>query len=320
MKSGLIKIIICSIALSNMFYSQNVRAQDSDSMIMAAGRIEDGQPEQKDNDIIVYRSGESDTIAVHRSGESDTTTIRIGGRTIRLIEKDGSTDVTILDREESRRRVTTRPRPFRGNWKGLELGLNNYLNSDFSVSLVPEEDFMELHTSRSWNVNLNFMQYDLTISRNNVGLVTGLGLEMNNYRFSNNNSITKQDRMIVPVNYDGSGINLNKSRLRTYYLTVPLLLEFQSNHSRQSHRAYFSAGVIGGVNIGSNTRVVYRDNTGKNRDKIRDDFYLSPFRYGFTIRTGIRSLNLYANYYPTSLFQKNKGPELYPIAVGLSIF
>jgi hypothetical protein len=308
MKNKLIKLAIYSIALSAVLTAQNIRA-NGDSMIILPGGIEAGSSEQQDNDTIVYRSG-----------ESDTTTIRIGGRTIRLIEKDGSTDVTIMDREETRRRDAARPRPFRGNWKGFELGLNNYVNSDFSVSLEPGADFMELHTSRSWNANLNFMQYDLTISRNNIGLVTGLGLEMNNYRFSNNNSITKQDRMIVPVNYDALGINLNKSRLRTYYLTVPLLLEFQTNHARQSHRAYFSAGVIGGVNIGSNTRVVYRDNSGRNRDKIRDDFYLSPFRYGFTVRTGIRSLNLYANYYPTSLFQKNKGPELYPIAVGISIF
>jgi hypothetical protein len=142
---------------------------------------------------------------------------------------------------------------------------------------------------------------------------------MNNYRFSNNVSIARENRNIVPVDYTESGINLDKSRLRTYYITVPLLLEFQSKASRRSQRAYFSAGVIGGLNIGSNTRVVYRDNSRKYRDKVKDDYYLSPFRYGLTIRTGYRSLNLYANYYPTGLFQENRGPELYPVAVGFSI-
>jgi hypothetical protein len=308
MKKKHISLTICSLALTILFQSYSVSAQSGDNMINRAEKLENDD----------YRESQQDTV-VQRTAGSDTTTIRIGNRTIMVIEKDGRTNVSILEKETATQRNASRPRPFKGNWKGLEIGLNNYLNRDFSVSLDPGEDFMEIHAARSWNVNLNMLQYDFALSGNNIGLVTGLGLEMNNYRFSNNVSITKQDRMIVPVDYDVLDINADKSRLRTYYLTVPLLLEFQTKDSRRSHRAHFSTGVIGGVNIGSNTRVVYRDRSRKNRDKVRDDFYLSPFRYGLTVRAGYRSLNLFANYYPTSLFQTNKGPELNPVSVGFSI-
>ena len=250
---------------------------------------------------------------------TDTTTISLGGREIRIIEKDGNTTVNVIGRDHSENTGLTSSRTgFKGNWRGLEIGLNNFLNDDFSTSLGPDEDFMELRTAKSWNVNLNILQYDFSIAGDKFGMVSGLGFEFNDYRFTNNVSIAKQDRFIVPVDYDEAGIQLEKTKLSTLYLTVPLLMEFQAGKNSW-HRVYFSAGVIGGINLGSHTKVVYRDGSGKQKDKERDDFYLSPFRYGLTFRTGYRSLNLFANYYPTPLFQKNKGPELYPVAVGLSI-
>lgn len=297
--------VILSISLILLISVPPVPAQEND-MIRKAEMLEMNSPGHQDNDTVV-------------PAKADTTVITIGSRTIRIIEKNGSTDVNI-DRDDHRVRVhDRRPRRFRGNWSGLEIGLNNFVTGDYEVSTGPGADFMELHAARSMNLNLNFMQYSLTLRQNNIGLVTGMGLECNNYRFANNVSITRQDGVIVPVDYDELGINLDRSRLRTWHITVPLLLEFQTSHAQRSNRAHISAGVIGGLNIGSNTRVVYRDNSRRYRDRVRDDFYLVPFRYGFTLRTGYRSLNLYANYYPSGLFQDNKGPELYPVAIGFSV-
>jgi hypothetical protein len=306
MKTKYTGIVILSISLSLMMTFQTLSAQKGDHMIDRAEMLEQNTPPKTDNDTVVR-------------SRPDTTVISIGSRTIRIIEKNGSTDVNI-DREDRRTPARQRrPQPFRGNWSGLEIGLNNYMNRDFEVNTPPDAAFMELHAARSLNVNLNFLQYSLALRQNNIGLVTGAGLEMNNYRFSNNVSITRQDGIIVPVDYGPMGINLDRSRFRTWHITVPLLLEFQTGHSQRRHRGHISTGVIGGLNIGSNTRVVYRDNSRRYRDRVRDDYYLNPFRYGFTVRAGYRSLNLYANYYPSGLFQDNKGPELYPVAVGFSV-
>jgi hypothetical protein len=299
-------LVILSIGLSLLMTVKSLLAQQGDHMINRAEKLEQETPRKSDNDTVVRSS-------------PDTTVISIGSRTIRIIEKNGSTDVNI-DREDRRTPARARrPRPFSGHWSGLEIGLNNYMNRDFEINTPPEALFMELHAARSLNVNLNFLQYNLALRQNNIGLVTGAGLEMNNYRFSNNVSITREDGVIVPVEYGGLGINLDRSRLRTWHITVPLLLEFQTGHAQRRHRGHISTGVIGGLNIGSNTRVVYRDNSRRYRDRVRDDFYVVPFRYGFTVRAGYRSLNLYANYYPSGLFQDNKGPELYPVAVGFSV-
>lgn len=313
MKYIQMKPVMLSIAVYILICGGLTNAQATSEMVNKAEELESKNSHVPCN---------NDTVPGVRV-RADTVLITLGNRQIRIIEKNGDTDIDILEKkdvEENNRSGNQSVRhPFKGNWRGLELGLNNYVNGDFSTSLGPEAGFMELRTGKSLNLNLNVLQYDFALSGNNIGMVTGLGLEFNNYRFTNNVSITKEDGVIVPVYYDDADISVNRSRLRTTYLTVPLLLEFQTNNPRHSRRVYFSAGVIGGLNIGSHTKIVYRDNSGKKRDKVKDDFYLSPFRYGISVRAGYRSLNLFANYYPVALFQENKGPELYPVSIGFSI-
>lgn len=249
---------------------------------------------------------------------NDTTRIKMGRREVVIIETEGEKNIKIIELEETRERETRRsPSNFKGHWSGLELGLNTFLTSDNSMSLPVEYSFMEIYDGRSRNWNLNFIQYDIGIARDQFGLVTGMGLEVSNYRFRNNNTIRIVDGVVEPLEYDPA---LDRSRLRTYYLTIPLILEVQFPGYESKHRRmHLSAGVITSVRIGSNTRVVYRENSSKQRERNKDDFYLTPFRYGFTARAGIRSINLFANYYMTPLFREGKGPELYPVSIGFSL-
>ncbi len=316
MKNKSISMLALSITLFLVISIHHANGQADANLVSDKFLFDTNQPSE---DLWTFEGIDMDTVIVN-TGNGDTTSIKIGNRQLLIIEEKGKTNINVYDRREKDSEGKTVSSPsFKGHWSGFEIGLNNFVNSDFSTSLDAGDSFMELNGVRSRNLNFNFLQYDLALSGNNIGLVTGLGVEINNYWFSNNNSITKQDGSIVPVNYDDLGINLDRTRLRAYYLNVPLLLEFQTNHARLSQRAHFSAGVIGGLNIGSNSRVVYKDNSGKNRDRVRDDFYMSTFRYGMTLRAGYRSVNLYANYYPVSFFRKDKGPEIYPFAIGFSL-
>ncbi|TVR71653.1 MAG: PorT family protein [Marinilabiliales bacterium] len=314
MKSKIINIVILSVTISTVLHAGHITAQTGEEMINRVEMLEEGTLDT------AVMQGDEPGRRTAQARRYDTTTISLGNRDITIIEANGKTDISIsdrgrMDRPESYRRS----RPFRGHWRGLDIGLNNYVNSDFSTSLGADMDYMELAAARSVNLGINVLQYSLAISDNNIGLVTGVGFEYNNYRFSNDVSIIKENREIVPVWYDDPGISVDRSRLRAIYLNVPLLLEFQTRHTSRARRAHFAAGVTGGVNIGSNTRVVYKDNSSRSRERVRDDFYLSPFRYGITLRAGYRSMNLYANYYPVALFQDGKGPELYPFAIGFSL-
>jgi len=98
---------------------------------------------------------------------------------------------------------------------------------------------MDLNTGRSWATDLNFAQYSLGFGTSYVGLVTGLGIEFNNYYFDHDNSITESvDDQVIKVDLsDTSG--LVKSKLFVTFIRVPLLLEFQFPRAYRTGRVLY---------------------------------------------------------------------------------
>jgi len=217
------------------------------------------------------------------------------------------------DPADKRRRNRRR---FTPHWAAFEIGMNNFLTPDYSMSLPPELSYMDLNTGKSFNVNINFAQLGIGLTRY-FGIVTGLGLEFNDYKFEGNNNITKNDDGEIIPSYPPDNISYEKSKLSTTYLTMPLMLEAQMP-VRYGRTINIAAGVIGGVKLGSHSKVVYYDG-GKQKIKEKDDFSLSVLRYGPTVRLGYESFQVYASYYMNGLFIEDKGPELYPFQLGVSI-
>jgi len=216
------------------------------------------------------------------------------------------------DEEKEERRAHRRSQ-FKGHWSAFEIGLNNYLTSDNSLSLPDDIDYMTLHSSKSMNINLNFSQISIGFTRH-FGIVTGLGIRWNNYRFDGNNNIQKGDAGIIEILDPGDV--LKKSKLSTAYLSLPLLLEMQI--PADYHRLNIAFGAIGTVKLCSNSKMVYE--TG---DKVTSDsdFSLNMLRYGATARLGFENFHIYGTYYLTPLFKPGKSPggiDLYPFEVGIA--
>lgn len=268
------------------------------------------------NEVVKIVDDNQDANISEYNDKDDTVKVKIGKKGIKIIEnKDGtSIDIIDLDEIEDEKDFKSK-RKFKGHWKGFAIGLNNLSTEEFSLTLPASDNFMNLNTGKSWNVNINFLQYGLGLIGNNVGIVTGLGLEFNDYRFDHDNTIMKDpDGMIVEDPYV---LPLEKSKFATSYLTAPLLLELQVPTGKRNKRLFLSGGVIGGLKIGSHTKVVYKEDGNRQKVKDRGDFNLSPLRYGVTARVGYRALKVFANFYLTPLFEDGAGPELYPFSVGL---
>jgi hypothetical protein len=202
---------------------------------------------------------------------------------------------------------------FRGHWTGIELGFNNYVTSDKSLVLPADIDYMTLRSSKSVNFNINFTQLSIGLTRH-IGFVTGLGLNWNNYKFDGNNNIQKGPNGIIEI-LDPAA-QLEKSKLATIYLNLPILLEIQIPVN--SKHLNIAAGPIGGVKIGSHTKMVYQDGP---TIKSNGDFSLNMLRYGTTARVGYGNFQLYGTYYTTPLFENGKGPageNLYPFEIGMA--
>lgn len=252
--------------------------------------------------------------------------IRVGNRGLSILESlengprvsfekfDEGDDILYQDEDYDPERIRSRNRNrFKGHWSGFEFGFNNYLTSDRSLVLPSDIEYMTLHSGKSHNFNFNISQQSIGLTRR-IGIVTGLGFNWNNYRFDGNNNIVKGANGIIEELPQADA--LDKSKLSTLYLTVPMLLELQI--PADNHQINLAAGFIGAIKLASHTKMVFQD---KDKVKSHGDFSLNLLRYGPTARVGYQSFQIYATYYMTPLFKNGKGPggyDLYPFEVGFA--
>lgn len=307
------------ILIMSGFFSAS-HAQESDTVTVKTGDI---------NIVTVAEGDDGSTVKVLEDNfivvdeKEDTVKVKIGNKGISVMETDEGTRVDIIDLEDSPDETwKSKEKKFKGHWVGYELGNNNFTDRDFTLAgSIPQTSFLDLNTGRSWNANINFMQYSIPMSHH-VGLVTGLGFEWNNYNFGRNNVIGKDllTNRIIPL-YPPDGVSYTKAKMNTTYLTLPLLLEFQFG---KKHKGFISLGVIGGLKVHSNIQQQYDFGGSKEKFKTKDDLNLSPLRAAGTFRIGYGAVKLFTNVGLVPLFRENLGPsaapDLYPVTVGLILF
>ncbi len=249
-------------------------------------------------------SGAGRTTSHSESLPSDTTRLSFGSREILIIDEP---DAIKLKRRSE-------PRPI---WAGFEFGINSYLSKDGNFDLPPGFSGLELRQEKSISISLNLLQKNFEIAKSNLWFFTGLGVNWNNYRFDNNISLSSSNTISTFADTTSS-IKYEKSKLVVSYLTAPLMFEYFT--SRDKKKAFhIGAGAMLGLRIGSHTKQKYEEDGKTYKPKTHDDFNLNPFRYGFRVAVGYGGFNLFADYYASTLFKENKGPSLYPVAVGITL-
>ncbi len=312
-----IGIIILLVTVIMQAFSQEVMSRETQNDKKAT-------PVSSENKKTSVTFGEN----ILRIEDNDSSfNIRLGNRGLSILEKlEGGSKVAFekydddeagiisfnQDDDAERTRRHNRMR-FKGHWSGFEFGFNNYLTADNSLVMPNDIYYMTLHSSKSTCFNFNISQKSLGLTRH-FGIVTGLGFNWNNYRFDGNNNIVKGIDGVIEELPQADA--LDKSKLSTLYLTVPMILELQI--PADNHYINLAGGLIGAVKLGSHTKMVFQD---KDKVKSHGDFSLNMLRYGATARVGYQSFQLYATYYLTPLFKNDKGPggyDLYPFEVGFA--
>jgi hypothetical protein len=243
---------------------------------------------------------------------SDTITkIRVGRRRCEIIDKPG---------QHTRIQMVYDPlEDFQGHWSGFDLGLTNFFSTPFDSNLPEGNMWMDLNSGKAVSVGMNIMQYSIGLQKekDNFGIVTGLGWTINNYRFDTKNIMIRDDDGYTT--YQVTDRTVDKNKLVTSFLTVPVLMELQLP-AHQGHKDFFiSAGVYGGFRLGSHTKVVYTDNGDREKEKGRDDYNINTFKYGLMARFGYKWIKLYAKCDFSPMFESGRGPEVYPWTVGVTL-
>jgi len=303
---------------------------------------------KKEDVIVIAEVDETEKVRVKSNYHGDTTKVKIIGLEVEVIEKKDSVKVTvgnhklIIDDNGNVKFKRTKKRKFNGHWAGIGIGINGYFNKDLNMSFPKEYEYMNLNISKSIFVNINVYEQNISFSKNQkFGMLTGIGLGINNYRFSKDVTLNPDSSEII--GYIDRGINIRKSKLVITSINIPVLFEFQTNRYCNKNSFHITAGMIFGLRIASHTKTYfdehnkeyyltrYNPQTDKYEDvwktdspnhaklKDHDDFYLNPFRFDATLRIGWGWINLFGTYSVSTLFKKDKGPELYPFSVGLTL-
>lgn len=244
---------------------------------------------------------------------NDTITkITIGRRRFDIIEENN---------RHTRIQMVYEPlQEFKGHWAGFDLGMTNFFfSTPFESSLPSESAWLDLNSGKSVSVGLNLMQYNMGLQKhkNNFGVVTGLGWIINNYRLDSPHILIRDDN--GNTSFRVSDRSIEKNKLVTSYLTVPVLLEWQLPSVNNEARFFISAGMYGSFRLGSHTKVVFSDPGGREKEKWRDDLNINAFKYGGMVRLGYKWIKLYAKCDLSPLFEKDRGPEVYPWSVGVTL-
>ena len=238
-------------------------------------------------------------------------------------------NIVIMDVKENERvrQVSSHQKRWKSSGKfefgvGMDIGLNSYGKENVLTGNSGDDDFLVLNTSKSVGIALYPFRVEMKIAQW-FSMMGGLGIGWNNYFFEECWTIINDNGITIPYDryIDGNRNTLSKSKLATTHLNLPLLFQFQIPNKKHRqfgrHRGFFvQAGAIGGMKIGSHTKVKL---LGNQKEKDFSDFNLNLLRYELTARIGYDWLSAYINYQMTPMFQTNRGPELYPFSAGLSL-
>ncbi len=194
--------------------------------------------------------------------------------------------------ESAKRKITVGADFFTDIWQGKPLDMNlRTINQGFNI----------------------FAMYNLQLAESNSSFSAGLSVDNNNmYSNTRIENVNGDTIKFIPITdiYQRSKINLT-------YISVPL--EFKI---RLKSDIKFGVGFKIKYLMSSKDKYVGDqpgELKGKTNIKRKTLAQTEDWAYGFTLRFGYKSFNLFGYYQLSNIFKKGKGPQMYPISVGLTI-
>lgn len=200
------------------------------------------------------------------------------------------------------------------HWAGIGWGFLNVSDADLNLNNIGG---LSLKSEASNEFYFNLIEKILPLYRNNIGLTTGLGFMWRNYFLDMNKRLVESNG-VTSVEDAPAGVQYEYSRLRTFNITIPVLLEWQPALGN-NHKLFVSAGVVGGINTFASYKVKYKDGSNTIRRVEGKGMNVAPISLDFLGQIGYGSWSIYAKYAPFSLFQSEKGPDVRPVSLGLTL-
>ncbi|HNP19993.1 MAG TPA: hypothetical protein PKL31_16260 [Fulvivirga sp.] len=219
---------------------------------------------------------------------------------------------------------------FKGSYHtfNFDLGTNNMLNGNGQFPDEANEDYA-VRPWGSWYFGINSTFHSHV--KGKLSIEWGPGVSWYNFKFQNDRiRVTEIAGVTSFVEDPDPTIGYKKSKLTASYFNFMAVPMLQFNGVRKISRtskgwrdfkigqstAGFRIGLGGyaGYRLGSHSKVKF--DSGK-KDKDRDNFNLTNFRYGLRLQMGFRGTDLFFNYDMNELFADGKGPKINAFSFGI---
>lgn len=259
-------------------------------------------------------------MALSSIAQTDTTqkqpdTLRIGNMLI--IKQPGSNTSQQVRKEVRNYERTRKPSAVSTNWLIFDLGFTNYTdNTNYAgaeaQAFAPgsDKDWFKLRSGKSSNVNIWLFMQRLSLIKSVVNLKYGLGVELNNYRYSQPVKFNTNPTQVIMDNTT----HYSKNKLAADYVTVPVMLNFNFT-PRRKHSFGFSAGASAGYLYSSRQKTI-TDKDGKKKN--RDDFDLNPWKISYIGELSLGYIKLYGSVASKSMFEKGLDQTPYSFGIRFS--
>lgn len=255
--------------------------------------------------------------------EVDTMRMKFGKTQVLVIttpgeegeEDDTNVHVTVNSNDDDEKEEPKRSRKSEAHWAGLDFGFSMLLdeNRENTFNNYP---YWKNDAAKSQVWNINILEHKFNFGQPYVGLTTGLGFSFTSVAFNNGYLIQSNADSVYAVM---DTINAySKNKLKASYLTVPLMLEFNTS-ADEDRSFYLAAGVVGGVRLTSKTKRQGEFDGKEFKEKVKGPYNLNPFKLDAAVRLGYSNWGVFANYSLLPLFDKGKTIDLYPLTFGLSL-
>lgn len=256
-------------------------------------------------------------------------TVRVGGILIIRHGKKNNENVEVsIGRKEKHKQSNVKT-----SWWLFDIGFSNYIDkTDYTLGgsylvnrpgypALGEDDF-KLKAGKSINVNIWIFMQRLNLIKHQLNLKYGLGLELNNYRYTS--SISYKQGGTIPYSNPASfanypfvfrdSISFTKNKLAADYLTVPIMLNFTSNPHKPSKSFLLSGGISAGYLYSQRNK---QKSAERGKQKNKGDYDLEQFKISFIGEVGLGAVVLYGSYSPASMYQKTL--NIKPFTLGIRI-
>lgn len=186
--------------------------------------------------------------------------------------------------------------------------------NDFNI------DIPDSVSNRFLNLGVNFSGlYDYRFGQSDYSFAFGVGIGSHN--FYNNCFVTvdsagSSEFQRIKSLYPGT--NYAKNKISYTYFDIPLEFRLRTNNEIRA-----ALGFKFGFLIDSHSKYkgddYFHDSNEQIIVKFKDIGNIQNLRYGLTARAGWKFINLSVFYSLSKVFEDQKGPEMYPISVGISL-